>query len=127
MMLYDARPAADLAAVEEELRDLFRSLAADLPLLYPYASSVRWRIVRPSGEWLTNGAFTRDVAWVQVGNGPATRVALDADRPGEAIAGRVMAALAGAGITGPEQLRGMLWSDTPAEQVIGGGLPLERW
>ncbi|MCO1654837.1 TY-Chap domain-containing protein [Pseudonocardia humida] len=119
MMSFPRPPATDLDELGRNLRELFGSFTADLPLLHPYAGGACVRILGPTGEWLADGAFTRDGARLRVGGGnaPSESFPLDGARTGTVIADRVMAALAAAGVEKPGQLRCRVWSTVPAERL----------
>ncbi len=124
MMSFPRPPAADLDELGGNLRELFGSFTADLPLLHPYVSSACFRITTPSGKWLVDAVFTHDRAKVRVGNAPSESFPLDGARTGRTVADRVMGALAAAGAGAPDQLRGHVWSATPAEHLDADGLTL---
>jgi type III secretion system-like peptide-binding chaperone len=126
MTAFPHPPAADLAELGDNLRELLGSLTADLPLLHPYASSACLRVLhRSSGEWLADCAITADRARVRVGgsSAPLESVPLDGSRTGAEIAGRIMDAVAAAGVEALDRLSVLVWSATPAERLRAEGLP----
>jgi hypothetical protein len=128
MMTYPYPPAETLDQLGSDLRELFASFAADLPLLHPYASDASFRIFGAHGAWLADGVFTHERASVAVGsaNAPRETFALDGPATGATIATRVMDALRAAGITSPDQLSGSVWSATPAERLDADGFTIRR-
>jgi hypothetical protein len=128
MHFYEHSPSTTIDEVVDELRSLFRSWCEVLPLLYPYASSVRWRLRPPGGGMIAEGGFTHERVTAQFGRSHEFGEPVTA-APGAAAAAdlveRVNNALVLAGITSPEQLRGAAWSDTPAERLNATRLTLQ--
>lgn len=60
MMSYPHSPSDTLDGTLDELRSLLRSWIEALPLLYPYASSARWRLRGLDGDMIAESAVTRD-------------------------------------------------------------------
>jgi hypothetical protein len=115
VMTHPRRPVTRLDGLAEDLRELFGSVAADLPLLHPCASSAAFRIRTPGGTRLVNGEFTegpgdgahrqradRVVAGRRRGHRCGDR------RPGDGCAG-------GSRGRQPREVRLEGWSATPAE------------
>jgi hypothetical protein len=129
MMSYPHSASTTLDGTLEELRALFTSWCATLPLLYPYARSARWRLTRRGGNMIVDGRFSRDRVTAQFGwsDQYGARVAAEPDADVAAdLVERVRAALDQAGVTAPEELSGVAWSDTPAERLYANRLTLEH-